>query len=892
MKNCRNAPGIRHLVCLVLITLLASLLLSACGEDGTPTQPTPKDNLPLDRALILSNRDGWPDLYTVDLSGKINGRLTESAAAEYGASWSPDGKKVVFTELNGDQAAGDYAKGRQIVVIDANGQNRRVVAQDGFGPVWSPDGQKILFTRVAQSQPASQSSAVQPYAANIVAAANPTNTPSPGFTVRSSATEPAPYPTVQNSGPPPIITQNEPTPVAPAGNTGRVAQAALYMVNLDNGQPTLLVQDAVAGAFSPDGKQVVYIGGNNQLDQKRTLNLLTLDGNTKISLTERAKLSDLDVLYAAWSPDGKTLAFTATDPQKNKTSLYRISPESTTARRLADYDGSARELMSLIWAYADYYNPASRLHLGPAWSPNGLSIAFTDGSSRLSVVDAVTGNTRYFPVGAAALGQDKNSVLSVSWLADSRRLLYDRASAGRTGLLTQAANYIYDFFDETLETLDTLNKNTLALSTGSKAAFLPSCCGMDLLGAGDPATTPTAKLSPTATTGGQPTRDGKLVYVSGIGLRQLIVSDLKTGSQKVISSGPFKLIDFNLAPDGGQMIYVEVGERFNSALYLTGLDGGQKRKLSEGGGNPDDLSLVANWSPDGKHIAFQALNNDPNLKPGLYSLTIDDKGNPTGDPRLITSKDVSAFTWSPDSRYVAYKIDANQYELWVTPVDGSSKEQLLAAQGHFDNRYSSLGRGLAWSPDGRYLAMSGAGGSSYGNLWQIWLVTPQGKVQEQSSYYINRLIGFSPDSSRLIATVASTGQSSSIQALLMPSGTNISRGWRSYDRGYGPISSPDSVSLAYYSWADDGRTNGQPSTPATWHRVMMINFATGLSHPINLNYAPYYSFKARFFAWDPTGKNLAFYENNTIYLASAQGNQQKQEVLARAFVVDRLAWAK
>src|ERR687883_126376 len=114
---------LRGIGCWLAIIITVTQVLIACGEDGTAT-PDKKDiDLPKDRTLVLSNKDGWPDLYTVDFSGKFTGRLTESAAAEYGASWSPDGRKVVFTELNGDQAAGDYAKGRRIVVIDADGKN-------------------------------------------------------------------------------------------------------------------------------------------------------------------------------------------------------------------------------------------------------------------------------------------------------------------------------------------------------------------------------------------------------------------------------------------------------------------------------------------------------------------------------------------------------------------------------------------------------------------------------------------------------------------------------------------------------------------------------------------------------------------------------------------------
>ncbi len=128
-----------------VILFLGLQLLGACGGEGTPAALKKEADLPRDRALVLSNKDGWPDLYTVDLTGKFVGRLTESPAAEYSPAWSPDGRRVVFTELNGDEAAGDYARGRRIVVIDADGQNRKVVTQEGFNPVWSPDSKSICF---------------------------------------------------------------------------------------------------------------------------------------------------------------------------------------------------------------------------------------------------------------------------------------------------------------------------------------------------------------------------------------------------------------------------------------------------------------------------------------------------------------------------------------------------------------------------------------------------------------------------------------------------------------------------------------------------------------------------------------------------------------------------
>jgi Tol biopolymer transport system component len=901
-----------------MLVMVASLILTACGEDSTSTSPKQVD-LPKDRALVLSNRDGWPDLYTVDFTGKFTGRLTESAAAEYGAVWSPDGRRVAFTELNGDQAAGDYARNHQIVVIDADGTNRKVVAQDGFNPVWSPDSQKILFTKILANSPVGQTLPGARGVANIAAAPPDQTAPTPTSSSINRGIVPATAntsnlvggqgavsPGLPTAGPGdpqatpglPVPNDEEPTPAPATGSTtGNTARAGLYVVPVDTGQPNLLVADGIAGAWSPDGKRLAYITGNNILDQKRSLYVANADGKEAVSLTERAKLLDLDVVYLAWSPDSTTLAFTATDTQRNKTSLYRLSPDATQARRLADYDGSAREVMSMIWAYADPYNPAARLHLGPVWSPNSRSLAFTDGSARLTVVDASNGSTRYFSVGSAALGQDSDSVLSVVWLPDNRRLLYDRASAGRNTLQAQAGNYIYDFFDETLETLDTANKNTLALYNGPGASFVPVCCGMDLLGAGSPAApgatvAPTTAPSPTPSANATASNDGRLIYTSGVGQRQLIVQDLKSGTRTVISSGAFKLIDFNLAPKGDRIAYVEVGDHFNATLYVVGLDGKQKRKLTEGNGNPDDLSYLTSWSADGHQLAFQALSKDPNLKSGLYSVTVDGPDNVTSAPRLVTSKDVSAFAWSPDGKQIAYRVEDDTYKLFIGPVDGSSPAKEVASLGHFDFRYSSLGRGLAWSPDGRYLALSGAGGFSYNAIWQLWLVTPQGNIEQQPGYYINRIIGFTPDSSRLLVTMASSSQTSTIQVFLMPNGIGGSRSWRSYDRGSGPLSSPDSRYLAFYSRASENNLNSQFSAADQAQRLVVLGFSNGVTRPLTLDYTPYFAFKARFYAWQPDSKALAFYQNNTIYLLNAQGAQQKPEVLARAFAVDRLAWAK
>lgn len=906
----------------LLVIAGLSLILVACGGDNASATPQPKD-LPRDRIMFLSNRDGWPDLYTVDQSGKSLQRLTESAAAEYDASWSPDGRRVLFTELEGDQASGDYAKSRRVTVVDADGKNRKILANDAFNASWSPDSSKILFVRATPTGSTSSSTnQTDRYSANIaalpqaqptgqqVAPVQPTrrqgsSTPivlptQSGLPPRATPAPGSPFftPTEAVSSPDtiPVVPDVQPTPQVDGKASAALYKGGLYTAPADGsaavkgGTPVTLVADnAVEGAWSPDGKRIVYIAGNNDLNQRRSLWLMDADGGNKVSLSDKAKLGDLDVLHVAWSPDGSSLAFTAVDTSRDRVSLYRLLVEGNTLRRLTDYNGSARDLTGLIWAYADYFNPAARLHIGPVWSANSRRIAFADGSSTISVVEADTGNRTSYPVGAAALGQDKDSVLNVTWLPDNRRLVYDRAAAGRNALLAQANYYIFDFFDETLETLDTVNKNTSAIAGPGVSFLTPTCCGVDLLGGG--ATTPgnataTPKPNRTISSVNGIAPEGKLVYVSGVGQRQLIVNDIKTQERIVISSGLFKLIDFSLSPRNDKIVYMEVGDKYNASLYLTTLDGKQKRKLSEGTGDPDDLSGVVLWSPDGRQVAFQALKGDPNLKPGLYTLTVDLPDSASAAPRLVTDKEVSGFSWSPDSRQLAFKVDSNYYELWIAPSEGGpGNAKQIAQLGLVNSNYASLGKGVAWSPDGKFIALTGP--SNY-TRFSLWLVSPStGQVREVPTAVIGRIAGWTPDSSRLVTVVASFSQNTDIQALNLANGI-----WRQYGVGSGPQISSDGLSVVYYARYDlrQGGPYNITTSNEIPNRLAIMNLGNGGLQPIPFEYTPYFGFKARFYSWSPDGKLIAYYYNNSIYVIGPNG--QNPQVIARAFPVDHLGWAR
>ena len=97
--------------------------------------------------LFVSNRSGERDLYIMRADGQGERPVFRTASAyRDGPAWSPDGKKIVYSQLDRD------AKFLNIYTARADGTSvTRVVEMEkahGEEPVWSPDGTEIAFVVV------------------------------------------------------------------------------------------------------------------------------------------------------------------------------------------------------------------------------------------------------------------------------------------------------------------------------------------------------------------------------------------------------------------------------------------------------------------------------------------------------------------------------------------------------------------------------------------------------------------------------------------------------------------------------------------------------------------------------------------------------------------------
>jgi TolB protein len=113
------------------------------------------------RIVFTSLKDGDLDIYTMNVDGSDVRRLTTTPGYDGGPWWSPDGTKIVYRAWHPPDSAGlaEYRgllaqrmirpNRMELWVMNADGSDQRQITQLGganFGPSWTPDGRRIVFS--------------------------------------------------------------------------------------------------------------------------------------------------------------------------------------------------------------------------------------------------------------------------------------------------------------------------------------------------------------------------------------------------------------------------------------------------------------------------------------------------------------------------------------------------------------------------------------------------------------------------------------------------------------------------------------------------------------------------------------------------------------------------
>ena len=154
------------------------------------------------------------------------------------------------------------------------------------------------------------------------------------------------------------------------------------------------------------------------------------------------------------------------------------------------------------------------------------------------------------------------------------------------------------------------------------------------------------------------------------------------------------------SPDGNRIAH----QRFHSGelggnvtLWIMDEDGSNAEELT------DFRSSNPAFSPDGNRIVF--TRGKVGVE-GIWSIRPDG----TGLKVLFNETQyISRPTWSPDGRTIAFLLqDRNKWRLWTMNRDGGDVRQIYKPSPRQIN-----GRGLAWSPDGRYFLLRDLNGSLF-----------------------------------------------------------------------------------------------------------------------------------------------------------------------------------
>ena len=288
---------------------------SASAPDGSPDTNPPEIVSPPGRIAFVA--EGSPfisALYIVNGDGSGLRLLAAGPAYYTRPRWSPDRRRIAVGRNAGDSRG-------EILVIDVDGKGETVRLAEGIDPAWSPDGTKIVF---ASHVGASFGSALGIYVMNAdgsgieqLTSPNNVNQCGGGGTSANDL-----YPDWSPDGRTILFERDFNMNNAGGYDCGLEGYYIpnVYVMNVDGtGQRRLRPVDLWDGdrspAWSPDGKSVAF---SKQLGGVFVINADGSSGQHQV-------VANYPGFSPAWSADGKNLLFQAAAPPTNFLGIYELA---------------------------------------------------------------------------------------------------------------------------------------------------------------------------------------------------------------------------------------------------------------------------------------------------------------------------------------------------------------------------------------------------------------------------------------------------------------------------------------------------------------------------------------------------------------------------------------
>jgi len=177
------------------------------------------------------------------------------------------------------------------------------------------------------------------------------------------------------------------------------------------------------------------------------------------------------------------------------------------------------------------------------------------------------------------------------------------------------------------------------------------------------------------------------------------------------------------SPDGRKIAFSRIVSNSETAIFVTGANGGSIAQLTSGTGFND----VPAWSPDGASIAF--VRFDPFTTGLLQHITVMNADGSNAAPLFECASFCGRPDWSPDGKQIAYSIGTGIHRFVL-----ATKQDGLMVEG---------GLGPSWSPDGLKLAYTSSEGDR-----QLSVINADGSNAKSITTLTNSVIGQDADWAR------------------------------------------------------------------------------------------------------------------------------------------------